>query len=242
MQYKGEYIMFKICIDPGHGGNDPGAVGPSGLKEKDVVLKISLILRDILKAKGFIVECTRTEDVSLANTINEDLNARVNIANQLKSDYFISIHCNSSTNRTAHGVETYALAAGGQAEKLAQAVQRRLTIETGRANRGVKFANFLVLRKTNMPAILVETAFISNYEEENLLKAPFFIDGVANAVAGGIFDFLGIKMGVEIMTVQEAVNILVEKDVINSPDYWLKAADVVKHLDTLLINMANKLT
>lgn len=238
-------MKLKICIDPGHGGRDPGAVGQGGLKEKDVVLKIALKLGRLLTKQNIDVDFTRTTDIALGNTLNDDLNLRSNIANKIKADYFISIHCNSSSNPRARGIETYALAPGGHAEKLARAVQRRLVIETGREDRGVKFANYAVLRKTNMPAILIEVCFISNFEEEVRLKDEDFLDRVANAIAGGVFDFLGIQYEGEVIkvidNVKDALNKLVEKGVINSPDYWLKAVDVVKHLDVLLINMANKL-
>ena len=238
-------MKLKICIDPGHGGRDPGAVGQGGLKEKDVVLKIALKLGRLLTKQNIDVDFTRTTDIALGNTLDDDLNLRSNIANKIKADYFISIHCNSSSNPGARGIETYALAPGGHAEKLARAVQRRLVIETGREDRGVKFANYAVLRKTNMPAILIEVCFISNFEEEIRLKDDAFLDRVANAIAGGVFDFLGIQYEGEVIkvidNVKDALNKLVEKGVINSPDYWLKAVDVVKHLDVLLINMANKL-
>ena len=97
-----------------------------------------------------------------------------------------------------------------------------------------------------MPAILIEVCFISNFEEEIRLKVDTFLDRAANAIAGGIFDFLEIKYGVEeektvVDNVQDALNVLVEKGVINSKDYWVKAIDVVKHLDGLIINTANKL-
>ena len=240
-------MKLKICIDPGHGGRDPGAIGSSGLRESDVTLSIGLKLREKLQLQGIQVVMTRERDTALGNTINADLNNRVQFANRNGSDYFISIHCNSSTNRSAHGTETYCYKFGGQGERLAKALQEKLIHAVGLANRGVKEGNFAVIRDTNMPAVLIELAFISNPAEEKLLADEIWQDIFANAIAEGIFDFLGIEYNKPrevrkvINNVQDALNILVEKGVINSPDYWLKAIDVVKHLDTLLINMANKL-
>lgn len=240
-------MKLKICIDPGHGGRDPGAVGPSGLKEKDVTLTISLKLRDKLQSRGIQVIMTRETDKALGSTVNENLNVRSNIANNAKVDYFVSIHCNSA-NATARGTETYCFKFGGNGEKLARSIQDKLIHAVGLYNRGVKEANFAVLRNTYMPAVLVELAFISNPAEEKLLADEMWQDIFANAIAEGIFDFLGNEHNKPkevrkvINNVPDALNVLVEKGLINSPDYWLKAVDVVKYLDVLLINMANKIS
>ena len=121
---------MKIMLDPGHGGKDPGAVGQNGTRESDVALKIALKLRDKLRHNNIDVLMTRDTDTALGNTINADLDARSAMANSANTDYYISLHCNSANNRSARGIETYAIAPGGQAEKLANAVQRRLVIET----------------------------------------------------------------------------------------------------------------
>lgn len=184
---------MKIVLDPGHGGKDPGAIGPSGFKEKDVTLKIGLRLRDKLTNNGFTVLMTREKDVALGNTINADLNARSGMANNAKVDYFISIHCNSSANSAAHGIETFCYKFNSVGEKLAQKIQEQLISSTGLSNRGVKEGNFSVLRKTNMPAVLVEAGFISNSNEERLLSDDKFINIIAEAIAKGICDYTGIK-------------------------------------------------
>ena len=237
---------MKICIDPGHGGFDPGAIGPSGLCESDVVLSIGLKLREKLKLQGINVVMTRDTDTALGKNINEDLNNRVAISNKNNADYFVSIHCNSAVNKKASGTETYCYKFGGQGERLAKAIQEKLFHVVGLPNRGVKEGNFAVLRNTYMPAVLIETAFISNPAEENLLADERWQGVFAEAIAVGICNHLGIKYreeeGVKVIdNVQDALNVLVEKGVINSPDYWVKAVDVVKYLDVLIINMANKL-
>ncbi len=183
---------MRIVIDPGHGGMDPGAVGPNGTRESDVNLDLALRVRDKLIFNNFEIFMTRDADVSLGRTLEQDLDARSNIANSVRADYFISIHCNSSYNKNAMGIESYALAPGGDGEKLANSIQGQLVEETGRINRGVKFENFSVLRKTKMPAVLVELCFISNSEEEVLLNDNFFLDRLSHAISKGVCNFLGL--------------------------------------------------
>ena len=179
---------MKICIDPGHGGPDPGAVGPTGLKEKDVNLAVGLKLAELLKPIAE-VKLTRTKDIAVS------LKDRAQIANSFKCDYFISVHTNSFTDRKVGGVETWAYAKGGQGEKLAKAVQPELVKATGFANRGVKFNTaFAVLRNTAAPAILTESGFISNPAEEKLLKTAAFREKIAKAIAQGVAKQLGKKL------------------------------------------------
>lgn len=187
--------MAKVCIDPGHGGYDPGAVGPTGLKEKDVNLAVALHAGSFLQAAGVSVVYTRTSDrVTWPSDTNADLAARCKIANQAGADLFISIHCNSATNRSARGAETYCLQLGGQGEKLARAVHVELLRATGLVDRGVKTANFYVLRATKMPAALVELAFISNPDEEKLLKQSEFQARAGRAIAEGVAKILGVRL------------------------------------------------
>lgn len=191
-----------IVIDPGHGGSDPGAVGPTGVKEKDVTLAVSKKLAAYLCDIADI-NLTRWTDKELGPNVNSDLAARANLANSVGAELFISVHCNSATDPSAHGVETYAYQPGGNGEKLAGIVQEELVNATGLTNRGVKFANYYVLRKTVMPAILAELAFISNPQEEALLANPDFQDVCARAIATGVKRFYGIST----ITSQEAVKV-----------------------------------
>jgi len=178
-------MMTKICIDPGHGGVDPGAVGPTGLKEKDVNLAVAKRVAELLKPIAE-VKLTRTKDIAVS------LKDRAAIANSFGCDYFISVHSNSFTDRKVGGVETWAYAKGGQGEKLAKAVQPELVKATGFANRGVKFNTaFAVLRNTKAPAILTETGFVSNPAEEKLLKTAAFREKIAKAIAQGVAKQLG---------------------------------------------------
>lgn len=182
-----------IVIDPGHGGSDPGAVGPAGLQEKDVTLAVSKKLAAYLCDIADI-HLTRWTDKELGPDVNSDLAARANLANSIGAELFISIHCNSASSPAANGVETYAYMPGGNGERLARLVQEELVKATGLTNRGVKFARYYVLRKTAMPAILVELAFISNPQEEALLANPDFQDVCARAIATGVKRYYGIPV------------------------------------------------
>lgn len=185
---------MRIVIDPGHGGSDPGAVGPNGLRESNVTLAVSLKLAEILRQAGVEIKLTRTSDVRV------ELKPRCDLANSWKADYFVSIHCNAATNPQAHGTETYCLQLGGQGEILARAIQTELVAATGRANRGVKTANYYVLRNTNMPAVLVELAFISNADEERLLRSAEFQEKCAAAIARGIGKVIGVRIIQEVLS------------------------------------------
>jgi N-acetylmuramoyl-L-alanine amidase len=174
---------MKICIDPGHGGTDPGAIGksPFVLNEKDVTLSISLFLKKELEEKGHTVVFTRDKDVAVS------LADRAKIANQNNADIFISIHCNSYANNQAEGIETWIFPGSTVGEKLAEPVQKSLvTAFPIHKNRGVKEANFQVLRDTDMPAILVECEFISNPTQLKFLADKDNQEKIAQAITSGI--------------------------------------------------------
>ncbi len=170
---------MKICIDPGHGGRDPGAVGPNGLLEKDIVLLVALRLKHLLKERSEVV-LTRSGDEYVS------LGERVRIANIAQADLFVSVHCNSAEINTAHGVETFHHPTSRKGIELAEAIQPELIHYSGLVDRGVKYANFQVLRETIMPAVLVELAFINNPSEEVLLGDRVFRAKCAVAIAAGI--------------------------------------------------------
>lgn len=179
----------KIVIDPGHGGSDPGASGPNGTKEKDIILKVGLQVRDILKSKGYIVIMTRDGDYRLSETLKVDLEKRAQIANDNNADIFVSIHANSASTPTAHGTETYIYkneSIDSISGQLAKGIQSKLVNTLGLYNRGVKNADFSVLRNTLMPAALTELAFINNPKEEALLNTNEFQEKAASAIAEGI--------------------------------------------------------
>lgn len=185
--------MPKIMLDAGHGQSDPGAVGPTRLKEKDAALALTKRVGRLLEEQGVEVSYTRIDDKRLVDTSSaKDLQARADKANRAKVDYVVSIHHNSAAVPAAHGAETYVVAKGGRAEQLAKRVQAKLTSATGLTDRGVKTANLAMLRETDMPAVLVEVGFISNPGEEALLRSEDFLDTAAEAIAKAVTEQVGL--------------------------------------------------
>lgn len=179
---------IKIVIDPGHGGSDPGAIGPTGKREKDANLAISLKLGEILKENGIEVVYTRDSDkINWPSNTRENLQARVDIAKNENANYFISIHNNSATS-FAYGTESYYYGGDVEGKKLAQGIHGELVKATGLFDRKIKSANFYVLKNTDIPAVLVEVAFISNANEEKLLFSEDFQYKAAQAIASGILN------------------------------------------------------
>ena len=174
-----------IVVDPGHGGLHPGAVY-EGIMEKNLTLAISLKLRNELAARGYNVVLLRESDETL------DLYDRAYIANDLGADLFISVHCNASgTVPTYQGIYTYYYPGsklGGAA--LAQAIQTPLCERTGAIDRGINEANFVVLRETEMCAVLVETGFMSNSEELARLCDEGYQQKIAQGIAEGVTRYL----------------------------------------------------
>ncbi|WP_041315615.1 N-acetylmuramoyl-L-alanine amidase [Heliomicrobium modesticaldum] len=182
---------MKVIIDPGHGGFDPGALGPTGLREADVNLAVAKRVANLLSPSVQAV-LTRDGDTSPGTDVNTDLQNRATVANGARADYFVSIHCNAADNAAANGTEVYCYKFGGKGEQLARTIARFLVPALGLRDRGVKEANFYVLRQTVMPAVLIELAFITNRVEESLLRSPLFQAKAAEAIARGIGAFLGI--------------------------------------------------
>jgi len=180
-----------IVIDPGHGGGDYGAINPAkGLAEKDITLDISLRLQELLSKNGWNVILTRSTDrdvTYLGSPDSEELWARVNVANQAKSDLFISIHCDASTKPDVRGTTTFYCY--DEDRGLAMALQESLVSILGTANRGVKKEGFYVIKHTDMPSALVEVAFISNSEDAKLLAAPAFRQKAAEGLYNGICQY-----------------------------------------------------
>ncbi len=216
-----------IMVDAGHGGQDPGAIGKLGTKEKDINLWIAMDLAKALRADGgYEVLLTRHDDTFVP------LNERSAYANSEKVDLFISVHCNASLKQGQNGFEVYYLdqdasdsgakatadfenvimemnsassAKKKELEKILLSMERNEyinesallchTVETALGkrvsaeSRGVKRANFFVLRGTNMPSILVETAFITNNEEEKKLRKRNFRSAIVDAILTGVQDY-----------------------------------------------------
>lgn len=180
-----------VVIDPGHGGSDPGALGPSGVKEKDVNLAIAGKVAEILRQQGVNALLTHAGE-------GAGLVERAELANSNDAEVFVSIHSNSSTNSGMGGTATYTYAPAGtplglqrdSRLRLASLLQEELVRALGLRDAGVFEENFSVLRNTSMPAALVEVAFLSNPAEEQLLTSPDFQNSAAQAIARAIVRYL----------------------------------------------------
>jgi len=224
--YPNVLSIQKIVIDAGHGGADPGALGRTGLREKDVNLDIAKKLAAILREDGLEVVLTRSTDRFIS------LSGRVSIANGSNADLFVSIHSNASRTKSLNGFEVYYVTSSvndtkrayssarsvpiavehfelasssmdlkaiiwdmihvsNQAESvcLARKICRVMDDNSDSRIIGIKGARFAVLKGARMPAVLVETGFISNREEEKLLKNSIYRQKVAEIISKGILDF-----------------------------------------------------
>ncbi|EIJ40905.1 MULTISPECIES: N-acetylmuramoyl-L-alanine amidase family protein [Flavobacteriaceae] len=184
-------IQKRIIIDVGHGGKDSGAVGINFVQEKDVVLNIALeVLRLNKKSKTPLdIYLTRYNDTLIS------LSDRTKLANGLDTDVFISLHCNHSKNPNARGIEVYVANTKSQysndASWLAFQLQTEFKKQLGFKSRGVKFANFQVLRESvdYRPAVLVEVGFLTNEDEGFYFLQPSKVKAVAMAILKGIYNY-----------------------------------------------------
>jgi len=173
----------KVVIDPGHGGVDSGAIGITGLLEKEVTLDVAEKLQKMLEEAGASVIMTREGDRSTSNR------TRVEVANDSGADVFVSIHANAYSNPESNGTETFYCSNNSNRDAsryLAQQLQRELISELQCRDRGVKTRSFYVLKETEMPSALVELAFLTNKEEEELLRTAEARVGSAEALFKGL--------------------------------------------------------
>jgi N-acetylmuramoyl-L-alanine amidase len=174
-----------VIIDPGHGGADSGAVGLSGLREADVTLAISRLVHDDLAAQGIASVMTRADDSTVP------LEERPDLAIRNGGIVFVSIHANGSRSIGSAGTETYYRTPESQA--FARVMQSEVTQALGEPDRGIHTADFYVLVNTPMPAVLVETAFITNPSEEAMLRDPSVQQRIADAIARAIAKYLAAE-------------------------------------------------
>lgn len=178
-----------IAIDPGHGGSDGGAIGPTGVTEKSVTFNIARKLQKLLTDAGAKVVMTRSTDKDVAYadaSAVEELQARCDIANKAKADIFISIHMDAFVNQQASGTTGYYYPKTNGDERLARFVRAGVIEQLKTDDRTTRTCNFYVVKHTNMPATLVEVAFISNPKEEQLLKSTAGVDKAAQGIFNGI--------------------------------------------------------
>jgi N-acetylmuramoyl-L-alanine amidase len=179
-------IMHRVVLDPGHGGDDPGAVSSDNLREKDITLKIALYAEEyLLKNYKVQVKLTRSNDVSVS------LSDRCHIANKFKADLFVSIHVNAGEGT---GFESYIYSeTPGSTYRFQQVLHNaifKFLEGYGLKNRGLKREGFTVLKRTNMPAVLTENLFIDI--DYKLLKSESFLKSIGEAHAKGIATYLNL--------------------------------------------------
>lgn len=180
-----------IAIDPGHGGSDSGALRGDAV-EKDITLDISKRLRSVLISRGWQVVMTRDTDKDVFapnDSAHDELQARDDIVNSAGARLLVSIHVNSFMNAGPHGATAYYYKDSDVS--LAQAVDRRIAAEVPVKNDGIVKDKLYVVHHANMPATLVETAFVSNPDDRRLLQDPAWRQKMAIAIADGIADYAG---------------------------------------------------
>ena len=181
---------YKVFIDAGHGGSDPGALG-FGYRESDLNLQVAKKVESKLKSKGIDVKMSRSSDIYYS------LSERAEMANDYGADAFVSIHQNSAESASANGIETYYNRNKEEEKPLSNDVQTQVINKTGATNRGVKNAEFTVLVKSNMISALVECGFISNESEVKNLSDSDYQDKLATGIADGIENYLKSNVIIE---------------------------------------------
>ncbi len=185
--------MPKIYIDQGHNPVNPnaGAEG-NGFREQDLVQRIGVLTANELRANGFDVRLSRpTPETQLGTSNSTSLAARVNDANSWGADLFVSLHTNASELSSVSGTEGLIFRRGGDAERAAEAMVQQVSFATGLRNRGVNVrSNLYVLRRTRMPAVLLELGFITNPNDAELMaySPGLFAAGITN----GILEYYGM--------------------------------------------------
>ena len=178
--------QLTVVIDPGHGGRDPGAVGIGGLREKDINITVSRRIQQNLQAAGVNVLLTRSDDREI------DLDPRVVFAERADADIFVSIHANaiSLSRPDVNGLETYYYSSG---LRLAQTIHSNVLRDTDLGDRGVRRARFYVLVNTSMPAVLVETGFVTGREDAARFRNPAAVEAIADSISNGILQYLNVR-------------------------------------------------
>lgn len=172
-----------FVIDPGHGGPDKGASGRKGTLEKEINLDVALRLKNLLEEAGANVVLTRFDDTFIS------LYERAFLANFLMADFFLSIHTNSHLDPQVHGIEAFYYPNHFKAWTIASKILNAIVQQTGLEKLAAKSNNFVVIRETQMTGALLELGFLSNLQEELILRSDQFKDNAAEGVFQGIIDF-----------------------------------------------------
>lgn len=186
-----------IVVDPGHGGIDPGAKGTTGLEEKEITLAVAKKLKTLLSQAGAVVVMTRETDTDLSDpelsgyTVRkrQDLKRRAQIANDKKANVYIAIHGNSFPQSQYRGAQVFYQRGSEPSKLLADSIQAEFIETLKNTDRVAKEDTFITIRETNMPAVISEIGFLSNPQEEKLLKDPAYQDKIAWSVYAGLVKY-----------------------------------------------------
>jgi len=184
-----------IVIDAGHGGNDPGKISNDGILEKDINLSIAQHLKKYLTAQDYVVYITRNEDKGLhdegaSNKKNSDMKNRIAFFNEKKADFVVSIHQNSYPDSFQHGAQTFFYEKSEESKRLASSIQNALLkIDPSNTRKEKSSDSYYILKKSSMPAVIVECGFLSNPDETAKLNDPNYQKKIAYAISIGISSY-----------------------------------------------------
>ena len=180
-----------VVLDPGHGGIDGGKVGVNGAEEKEVNLKISLLTKELLEKEGISVEMTREADERLANTQVGDLKERVRIMNERKPALVVSIHQNSYHEEGVSGAQVFYYTDSSEGKKAAEIIQECLRELDPENTKEAKANNtYYILKKTEVPVVIAECGFLSNYSDAEKLVDEEYQGELAAAVTKGVLQYI----------------------------------------------------
>lgn len=180
-----------VIIDSGHGGNDPGKIGINSALEKDINLQIAQKVQNLLEEQGIKVVMTREDESSLRESKAEDLKARVDLINQTKPALVVSIHQNSYSDENIHGAQVFYYTHSKDGENAANILQEALRkIEPENHRQAKANDTYYVLKKTEVPVVIVECGFLSNQKEAEKLCSEDYQNQVAQAIVDGILEII----------------------------------------------------
>ena len=179
-----------VIIDAGHGGGDPGAIGSSGNLEKDINLNIALKLQQFIEQSGGVVLMTRTDDAKMEGGKKNDMQLRKKLRDSEDGDIFISIHLNSFPSSSCNGAQTF-YANDEQSKELAEKIQKNMVelLDENNTRIAKKLTDVYLLKKVNIPSVIVECGFLSNSKEEKLLNDETYQSKIAMSIYLGINEY-----------------------------------------------------
>lgn len=181
-----------VIIDSGHGGADPGKIGINGAKEKELNLKIAMKVKELLEEEGIRVVMTREDDTTLAKDTDtnqkvQDMKARVELINHTAPDLVVSIHQNSYQEESIHGAQVFYYTHSEEGKRMAEIMQKALlTVDPQNHRQAKADSTYYLLKRTEVPAIIVECGFLSNQEEADKLVTEEYQQQIAEAIVDGI--------------------------------------------------------